>query len=269
MEKLSVIRMKRERDGAALGDFVVCGENGSLMGKMQAVGIGEEPIRRVFRHVASCSESEALVLLSRPDLLEQKRLEVKQMRKRNPVDRNRSDQSERVKAQRLRVLEEKRTEGGARLLEVDLGAVGGKRARDEEEEEDQDPILCNGQPLKRTNLSLAAEPMFDIFVEETQADEFVDAAMPEIVLDRFYEDEEEEFRQMNYGDDEDPDGQEVDYPDSSRSENSSDRDEFMWAGSRDEEDEEELDVYGGFTDSDRMRHYDCSPYVQEEEEEYE
>ncbi len=277
---LSVIRMKRDRDGASLGDFVVCGDlgiNSSLMSKMQAVGLGQEPVRRVFRHVASCSEAEAQTLLSHPELLEKKRLEVKMQGRAWKSDRDREGQRARLKASRLRVLEEKRIEGGGARTVIDVD-LGGKRRREGEDEEDDDantmdPIMCNGTPLKRTNVSLA-EVMVDLFVEEPensknhQSPFDDDDHVQEIYLDRFYEDDEEEFRNMNLGgDDEDPDGQEVDYPDSSSSGGSSDRDEFGgWARSRDEEDEEELDVYGeGYMENDRMRHFDCSPYDQEDE----
>jgi hypothetical protein len=282
MEGLSIIRIKRERDDVGLGDFVVCGEiGGSLLSKMQAVGLGQEPsARRVFRHVASCTEGEALTLLARPELLERKRMEVKQIRKADVTERDRAGQRDRLKASRLRVLEEKRTEGGGRVLDVDLRG-GGKRARNEDGDEYADPIMCNGTPLKRTNLSLVGEGVpvsssfgeviVDLFVEESagQGEEIGYDPVQEIYLDRFYEDEDDELHNVAL-DDEDPDALEVDYADSSSSRGSSDRDEFgsggSWARSGDEENEE-CDVYWDDVDRETMRHFDCSPYVQEDEDE--
>ena len=269
-----MIRIKRGREDAGLGDFVVRGESlaeGDLASKLQAVGLNVEDqtpvVRRVFRHVASVSESEAHALLANPALLEKKRVEVKLQRGLMGVERDRLQQRQRTKASRLRVLEEKRLEGGARVLDVDVGC---KRQRDEPEEGEEawgeQPILCNGQPMKRVNLSLLDAVMVDLFVEERsdatepQVDAVGEEDMQEVYLERFCEEEGDEMLETRRLElEEDPDAAEIDYGSSSSSGGCSDRDEFDWARSGDEENENySVDDY------ERMRHFDGSIYDDEQ-----
>ncbi len=277
MEGLSVIRVKRGREDASLGDFVVRGEllaEGDLASKLQAVGLNVDDakpaVRRVFRHVATVSESEAQALLADPALLEKRRVEVKLQRGLMGAERDRAEQRLRLKASRLRVLHEKRLDGGTQLLDVD---VGGKRQRDEPEEEDagwdEQPIMCNGQPMKRVNLSLHETTMLvDLFVEErrsdaaaeTLTDAVAEEDMQEVYLERFCEEDAEELVELRRLElEDDPDAAEVDYGDSSSSGGSSDRDELDWARSGDEENEN----YSG-DDYERMRHFDGSIYDDEQ-----
>jgi hypothetical protein len=282
MEGLSVIRIKRGREDAGLGDFVVRGESlaeGDLASKLQAVGLNADDktpvVRRVFRHVASVSESEAQALLANPALLEKRRIEVKLQRGLMGPERDRAEQRLRLKASRLRVLEEKRLEGGARVLDVESG---GKRRRDEPEEEEEglgqgageggeQTILCNGQPMKRVNVSLRDNAvMVDLFVEERadaaepQVDAVGEEDMQEVYLERFCEEDGDEMLELRRLEaEEDADAAEIDYGDSSSSGGSSDRDEFDWARSGDEEKEN----YSA-DDYERMRHFDGSIYDDEQ-----
>ncbi len=269
MEGLAVIRMKRGREETAMGDFVVCGDalgERGLVEKMQAVGLEQAAVRRrVFRHVASVTESEAQALLADPELLEKKRVEVKLQRGVMGTERDRAKQQQRLKASRLRVLQDRRVDGGARVLDVD---VGGKRAREDEDECVNDAILCNGMPMKRVNLSLqqSESVMVDLFMEERSSGATVPEDggqgtdyMQEVYLELFANEEDDEARELRMleGED-DPDGVEIDYPEGSSSGNSSDRDELDWARSGDEENENYSEE-----DMERMRHFDGSIYDDE------
>jgi hypothetical protein len=276
MEGLSIIRIKRGREDAGLGDFVVRGESlaeGDLASKLQAVGLNADDttpvVRRVFRHVATVSESEAQALLANPALLEKRRVEVKLQRGLMGADRDRAEQRMRLKLSRLRVLNDKRLDGGTQVLDVD---VGGKRRRDEPQEEedagwDEHPILCNGQPMKRVNLSLqdpGKAVLVDLFVEERHSELLSDAVgeedMQEVYLERFWEEDAEEMVELRRLElEDDPDAAELDYGDSSSSAGSSDRDELDWARSGDEEHE-----HYSAEDYERMRHFDGSVYGEDE-----
>ena len=70
----TVLRLKRGRDEAGLGDFVVR-EDASLEGRLQCLALegGAGDRRRVFRLVASLPEKEAADLVAREDFLEETR----------------------------------------------------------------------------------------------------------------------------------------------------------------------------------------------------
>jgi hypothetical protein len=258
--------------------------DGSLVNKLQAVGLDEGSGRkRVFRLVASVTEEEAQTLLQNPDMLEEFR-RTRQNVKQNALSikkmavRDRGLQRERLKASRLRVLNELRVDqSNSQVLDVDLGSAfnsAGKRPREDDEVEKQqpssDPLMCNGTPMKRIELSLSAKDvMVDLFVEQLegglQFDDLGDEhEMYEMRLERFADDEDDpDFRGKCY-EDEDPDGEEVDYPSGSSSDfdSENDRDEFNWSRpGYDSENEYEQYEYD---DPDDVRHYDRSLYFDDE-----
>jgi len=264
-----ILQVKRGRNDAALGDFV-CSESSKpgaddVVSKLQAVGL-EPARRRVFRHVATCTADEARRLLEAPNVMEalgRARLDVKQQNKANVermAQRDRGAQEQGVKARRLRVLQEKRLDH-ANVLEAESGQLfkGSKRRRSLESPatasasakgQEQNVLMCNGTPMKRVNVSLAAQDddVVDLFVEDETADSAMMSgeSMYEVQLERFWMDDEEEaveqFDDVYF----DPEEQEIDYPSSSSSSEHSASEEYWYRPGYDSENEYENDRYEAY-----------------------
>ena len=233
------------------------------------------------RHVATISQKE-VDSMKDEDLIDaiQHRKFVKDESLSNSsqkmMEKNRSQQKERIKFNRLRVLDEKRF-GSNCVLDVGHHFVYGKRRRDEDDVEEQEEnvnVLCNGTAMKRVDMSLYGEDdVIDIFLEGEEDDE-PDSGdgskskgqnfVIEMRLERFYDDDVQE--EDRFADDIDEDHIEIDYPSSSSSVDS-DRDEYgCWKTERDNDEEVECYDYGfdGEEDLDDMRHYDRTLYFDEE-----
>lgn len=295
----TVLRMKRGRDEEALGDFVLTErEDSSLAGRLESVEITSQGDRvgrrRVFRLVASVTAEEAQTLLDGPDwmgALRRKRIDVKKKKTLEVADesgkRDRENQTERLKASRLRLLEERRFGSGGNVLDVEqtdlfgAGRTAKKRTREEQQvdanlaSDAPETLYCNGQPMKRIELSLAASEsseLVDLFLEETPAiagwyEREEETELREIQLERFCEDdrdEDEDQRRMRW-DEEDPDGVELDYPStSSGSDSQAERDEFGFGWAKPGYDSEDVDLYGNDDEDEEHVHYDTSLYMDEE-----
>lgn len=187
----------------------------------------------------------------------------------------------------FRLLQERRLNDNATLLEVDHYPVGGKRPREEipppssgaSDVSTREPILCNGRIMQAVNVSLAdeqpEEEMYDLYVEQRKRQEissegdyvpYESEGLYELRLEHFWEEtaeREEDREDVFHDDDVDQDNVEVDYPSSSASSDEK-RGDHEWARDDDyDEERDDVENYYG-DDPDEQRDYDRSLYLDEE-----